>query len=102
MKTRNIVVTILFLGTFLISAPAISAEENVLKFNKADTLQQTLSRHVGNRVELVLKSGQTLSGIVKELGPSILHLSELSGKEYFDALVRVDHVSAVIIRVKKS
>lgn len=85
---------------FAQSPAAAPAAPNVLKFNSSDNLQANLARHVGERVELMLNSGQTLIGIVKEVGVAVVHIGEIQGKEFFDALVRIDQITAVVMRVK--
>lgn len=52
-------------------------------------------------VTVVLRSGTELTGKVANVGNNTLRLNELSGKEYFDAVVDLDDVSAVIFRSKK-
>lgn len=32
---------------------------------------------------------------------NVVHLSELSGREFFDAVVSLDRVSAVVVRVRQ-
>lgn len=75
-------------------------EEKRIAFHPADTLQVILERHTGKSVTLKLDSGHELSGIVKEVGNHMLYLSQLAGKEFYDALIRIDRISAVIIRVR--
>jgi hypothetical protein len=36
----------------------------------------------------------------KKLGDKLVHLSELSGAEFYDAVVATDDVSAVVVRAK--
>ncbi len=53
------------------------------------------------RVTLLLRGGQTLTGIVTDASTSQIHLSELAGKEFFDALIRVEEVSALEVQVRR-
>ena len=75
-------------------------EEPKIAFHPADTLQVILERHKGKSVTLKLDSGHEVGGIVREVGSQLVYLSQLVGKEFFDALIRIDRISAVIIRVK--
>lgn len=52
------------------------------------------------RVTLLLRGGQNLTGIVNEASSSQILLSELAGKEFFDALIRVEDVSALEVQVR--
>ena len=63
-----------------------------------DTVQSVLSAHQGKRVTLVLGSGTELTGTVALINGDIVQLRELSGKEYFDAVVALPGVTAVVIR----
>jgi hypothetical protein len=67
-------------------------------FTPSDTVASVLTRQVGQRVELRMKSGEKLAGKVEAIGEKTVHLSSLTGQEFFDAVVVLDQVSAVIIR----
>ena len=67
-----------------------------------DRVQDVLRRNKGRRVELVLVSGQRLKGEVSNVTPELVHLTELHHKLYFDAVVRIKEISAVIMRVRPS
>ena len=67
-------------------------------FTSADTVASVLTRQVGQRVELRMKSGEKLVGKLEAVGEKTAHLSSLTGQEFFDAVVMLDQVSAVVIR----
>ena len=67
-------------------------------FNPSDTVATAVSRQVGQRVELRLKSGDKLVGKLEAVGDKAVHLSALTGQEFFDAVVALDDISAVIVR----
>jgi hypothetical protein len=81
-------------------AQAPTAKPDGIKLDVAETLQSNLARRSGEKVELILVSGKSLVGTVKEVGTSGVHLSALEGKEFYDALVRIDQVSAIVVRTK--
>jgi len=54
---------------------------------------------VGKSAELHLRSGEKMGGKVAQVTDSVVHLSNLTGAEYFDAFVDVKDISAVVIRV---
>jgi hypothetical protein len=93
MKT----LTILALMTTL-AASAVAADK--IGFTPTDTPATVLKRNEGQKVELRLKSGEKLSGKVSAVGDKAVHVSELTGQEFYDAVVSLDDVSAVIIRTK--
>jgi hypothetical protein len=53
----------------------------------------------GKAVELHLRSGEKMGGKVSQVTENMVHLSSLTGAEYFDAFVDVKDVSAVVVRV---
>lgn len=89
--------TVLALMTTLASS-TIAADK--VGFTASDTPATVLKRNEGQKVELRLKSGEKLSGKVTAVGEKSLHLSELTGQEFYDAVVLLDDVSVVIIRTK--
>ena len=52
------------------------------------------------RLALRLGSGDEIEGTVTQVGKSLVHVSRLSGKEFYDAVISIDKVSAVRIRVR--
>jgi hypothetical protein len=41
-----------------------------------------------------------MAGVVKEVGDHLVHLEKLDGKEYFDALIRVESINAMDARFR--
>jgi hypothetical protein len=90
------------LGSMLalwLAAP-ILAEDQPLTVQGSQAMRENLQKKVGTKVTLQLSGGQELNGKVAEVGENVVHLSELTGKEFFDAVVRLDHISALVVRVR--
>ena len=66
----------------------------------ADAVKLNLEGQKGKRVRLRLVSGGDLDGIVKNVGAAAVHVERLAGMEFFDAVVRLDQIAAVIVRVR--
>jgi hypothetical protein len=47
-----------------------------------------------------MKSGEKIGGKVEKVAEKLVHLSQLSGAEFFDAAIDTADVSAVIVRTK--
>ena len=62
------------------------------------TVPGILQGSTGKSVELHLRSGERMGGKVAQVTDIIVHLSNLTGAEYFDALIDVKDLTAVIIR----
>jgi hypothetical protein len=76
-----------------------AAEEVSLK--AGDTLQKVLEGKKGKRVTIRLQGGEDLTGKVRFISKDILQLGELAGKEYYDAVIDMGKISAVIVRVRE-
>lgn len=49
---------------------------------------------------LVLRSGEKLGGKIEKVGTNLVHLSQLTGAEFFEAVVDLESISAVVVRAK--
>jgi hypothetical protein len=67
----------------------------------SDTIIGILQKNVGQVVELRMKSGEKIGGKIEKVGDKLVHLSQLTGAEFFDAAVDTADVAAVIVRAKK-
>ena len=72
-----------------------------IDLQSSDTIHSILEKNIGGTVEFRLKSGEKMGGKVEKLGGKLVHLSQLTGMEFYDAAIDLDAVSAVIVRVKK-
>ncbi|HZE12324.1 MAG TPA: hypothetical protein VE086_01070 [Chthoniobacterales bacterium] len=48
-----------------------------------------------------MKSGEKIAGKLEKVGDKLVHLSSLTGAEFYDAAVDAGDVSAVVVRTKK-
>ena len=84
---------------FMLSLDA-SAKTNIVavsgtSYNVNFSLQDNLKSLIGKNVYLTLDSGKTFAGFIKEVGDHLVHLEKLDGKTYFDALIRIEDISAI-------
>ena len=96
MKRRATI--FVFLLAFTLSA---GLAQSSLEIQATDTLQTVLQRQVGQPIELRMKSGEKLGGKLDKVNEKVAHLTQLTGAEYFEAVVAVDEIAAVIVRAKK-
>ena len=66
----------------------------------SDTILGILQKNIGQVVELRMKSGEKIAGKIEKVGDKLVHLSQLTGAEFYDAAVDAGDVSAVVIRTK--
>jgi hypothetical protein len=64
----------------------------------ADNLRSLLAAK--KSVTVVLEGGQTYTAKIGPVSNDYVLLSELSGKEFFDALVDIDAIAAIEVRVR--
>lgn len=80
--------------------PAAGQEKKTM-FEEQDTMESVLRRLEGKTVRLRLSgAGDEVVGKLQKVGKGLAHLSDLSGREFFDAVVRIDQVSAVSVQVR--
>lgn len=94
MKHFLLIVTVVAVGT---SCSVFAQDKTALQANA--TVANLLAGSTGKSVELHLRSGEKMGGKVAQVTDNIVHLSNLTGAEYFDAFVDVKDVSAVVVRV---
>lgn len=100
LSALGITITILTVTVFIISPQESMAKSQVvdiegMSYNVNSSLTDNLKSLVGKKVSITIDSGKTLSGLVKEVGNHLIHLEKLQGKEYFDALIRIENISAI-------
>jgi len=85
----------------VICAPLTSAEEQKYEMKSpATTMKDILTENTGKTVILRLDTGENLIGTVSKVGEFVVHLSKIAGKEYYDAVIRLDKISAVLFKVR--
>jgi hypothetical protein len=88
---------------FVIVVAAVTCS-NLLAQEKAAlqpnaTVISLLQGSAGKAVELHLRSGEKMGGKVAGVTENLVHLSNLTGAEFFDAFIDVKDISAVVVRV---
>ncbi len=88
----------------ILGAPAAAtpaAEATTFDVSADDVIKANLDKMVGQSITLRLDSGEEMGGVVSKVGDTAVHLSSLTGKEFFDAIIPLDRVNAIVVRVKK-
>lgn len=91
---RLLVITALCLAVAQASAQGLSV-------SPPDTLQSIVAAQKGKRVTLRLRSGQEVTGTLRESTDRLVVLVELAGREFFDAVVPIEAIEAVIVRTRQ-
>ena len=72
----------------------ITALEGV-KFDNDASLADNIETFAGRDVFVHLRSGKAIQGYVKSVGNGLLHLEKLAGRDFYDALIRIEDISAI-------
>ena len=94
MKRYSLLISIII--TAVICASSFAQDKATLQPNA--TVVSLLQGSAGKSVELHLRSGEKMGGKIAQVTDNIVHLSNLTGAEYFDAFVDVKDISAVVVR----
>lgn len=94
---KNLIFCVVLL-TALTMLQTASAEQFAIK--SEDTIVKVLEGQKGKMVTVKLVSGEELSGNVTTITGKLLHLGQLTGKEFYDAVIPVGNIGAVIVKVK--
>jgi hypothetical protein len=95
MKCYSLLVGIIIFAVICVSSFA----QDKASLQPNATVASLLQGSAGKSVELHLRSGEKMGGKVAQVTDNIVHLSNLTGAEYFDAFVDVKDISAVVVRV---
>ena len=109
MKSKKVPLIVAMLILFLMaglvcSRHTVQAAREVKEFVKLNAgipIADNLITFKGKSVTVTLSSGKQMTGIVRDVINNHLHLERLSLKEFFDALIRIDHISAIEARVRQ-
>ena len=100
LGSLGITIVVLFSTVFftlpkeVVARPKVVAIEG-MSYNVDSSLEDNLKLLVGKKVLVSCVSGKTLSGFVKKVGNHLIHLEKLGGQEFFDALIRIENISAI-------
>ena len=80
---------------------AAAGQESKMQIEETETIATFLKRLEGKPVRLRLAgSGEEVSGKLAKVGQEVVYLSELSGREFFEAVIRIDQVAAVVVQTR--
>ncbi len=94
----GLVMVILFSALFVTSpveAVAQVVTQEGVKFEVSQSMRDNLKMFIGKNLYISLKSGKTYQGILKSVGDHLIHLEKVSERNFFDALIRIDDISAI-------
>ncbi len=96
-------VMIFGVNSFLVPQSFSAGEEGIKEaagFDVNTSMKDNLAALKGKSVTVTLSSGQVITGAVTEAKGNLLHLSKISQKDFYDALVAIDHIAAIEMKVR--
>ena len=80
---------------------ATSSIAQELNISANDDTYSVISAQKGKSITLHLRGGKELTGTVRETTSKLIVLGAISGREFFDAVIPLEAVDAVLIRTKQ-
>ncbi len=101
-KLFTVVLAVVFCSTVFLAAGVVYAEDKAapVQFNLNSSLEDNLRLFTGKQVSVTLTSGTAYTGKVKSVHNGLLVLEKLTGKSYFDALIRTKKICAMETQVR--
>lgn len=84
----------------LLAVSSLRAVAGPIDFKPDDSTGTILRAQAGQLVELRLVSGEKIGGKVEKVGDSLVYLTQLTGMEFYEAVIDLNTISAVIVRSK--
>jgi hypothetical protein len=103
LLVSGVVLAALLMTILTVSIQPVQAAGEAKQFvqlNSGISLADNLTALKGKAATVFLSSGQSMTGIVKDVNANILHLEKISEKDFYDAIIRVDMISAIEARVR--
>ena len=91
----------LLIGCIVALACSNVFAQGKIDLQTSDTILGILQKNIGQVVELRMKSGEKIAGKLEKVGDKVVHLSQLTGAEFYDAAVDAEDISAVVVRTRK-
>jgi len=88
---------VVLMSALLAWSPAYGAD---LQISPSDSVETVAKGQQGKRVTVRLRSGQEITGTVRNVTARLVQLGAVAGREFFDAIVPLEAVKAVLVRTK--
>ncbi len=90
----------LVVAVCLIAFQGMVSAQDKIELRQDIGIKEALIQFTGKRVSVILDSGTAYEGILIKVGDHLVHISKLTGKEYFDAVIRIEKISGLVVRAK--
>ncbi len=101
MSRKKIFILVLTVLVCCLVLTKAFAEEKKYELNTSSDIRDVLRENIGKKIVYIkLGSGAELSGWVVKVGDHLVHIAKIPGVDFYDAVVRIDRISAVIFKVR--
>jgi len=100
MQIKRLIIIAVVIAAVFSAVQIVSAAEEGLGFNAYVGIRENLLLNIGKRVALRITAGEPIEGTILTVGDQSVQLSKLSGRDYYDAIVRIDRIEAIIFRAR--
>jgi small nuclear ribonucleoprotein (snRNP)-like protein len=97
----NTLIRILSLAVILAFANPVHSDDMKLSLSAKDSIRSILEKQLDKTVTITLANGKEYTGRLISVGDQLLHIDNLRGMEYFDAIVTLETVQSIVLRTKK-
>jgi hypothetical protein len=79
---------------------AAIAQDTKAEVKTVAPMRDVLMANIGKRVAVRVGGDQEIDGTVTAVGASTVQLSKLAGKDFYDAVVNINSISAVVYKAR--
>ncbi|MBF0319660.1 MAG: hypothetical protein HQL01_07655 [Nitrospirae bacterium] len=95
LTVAAVLAALLFMGV----PGSVYAAEGKYEVRQSASMKDILTERMGKRVMVKTDSGEAIEGTVAMVGDQVVHLSKLSGKDFYDAVIRIDKITSVVFKI---
>lgn len=88
-----------FIYPVVVHAKSVAVVEGAT-FNVANSINDNLTIYTGKNVVVHLRSGKSFEGYVKSVGNHLVHLEKIAGRDFYDALIRIEDITALEVKFR--
>ena len=100
MNLRKLIIFAVVLVALISTVQFAVAAEEGAAFNALIGIRENLLANVGKRVSVRITAGDAIEGTVVKVGDQAVHLAKLSGRDFYDAIIRIDRIEAIIVKAR--
>ncbi len=100
MDLKKLIIVAVVVAALFSAVPVVVAAEEKTEINALIGIRENLLQNVGKRIAVRITSGDAIEGTILKVGDQSVHLSKLSGKDFYDAIVRIDRIEAIIFKAR--